>query len=384
MSAFFVLVFFLCLFLIFYVYAGYPLVVLCVGILRPKPVVRSPDYEPLLTVLIPAHNEEEGIAATLENKLALAYPSPKLEIVVVSDGSTDRTDEIVKSYADAGVRLIRQEPRAGKTMALNLALSTVQGDIVVFSDANSMYAPDALNQLVQNFADPRVGYVTGKMVYTNSEQSTVGDGCSAYMKYENLLRSIESRIGSVVGVNGGIDAVRRDLYKPMNADQLPDLILPLQVVEQGFRVVYEPRAILKEPSLSEVADEHKMRVRVTLRALWALHDMRHLLSLRQYGMFAFQLWSHKVLRYLCFIFLIGAYVSNLVLYGSNIFFEVFFILQTAAYAAALVSSLLEKREGRSRMFYLLRYFVLVNFSAAFGVFKFLRGQKQVLWTPRKG
>jgi len=384
MHTLFILIFLFCIFLIFYIYAGYPLVILCIGALRPKPVRRLPGFEPFVTILIPAYNEEEGIGGTLENKLALDYPSDKLEIIVVSDGSEDRTEAVVRSYADAGVKLLRQEPRAGKTMALNLAVSSTGGEIVVFSDANSMYAPEALKRLVQNFADPKVGYVTGKMIYTNSGKSAIGDGCSAYMRYENMLRRLENRVGSIVGVDGGIDAIRRGLYKPMNADQLPDFILPLQVVEQGFRVVYEPQAILKEPSLSEVSDEHKMRVRVTLRALWALYDMRHLLSLRRYGLFAFQLWSHKVLRYICFIFLIGAYISNVALIKAGLFFQFFFLVQTAAYVGAFVSPILEKRGVRVRMLYLLRYFVLVNFSAAFGFFKFLRGDKQVFWTPRKG
>ena len=139
-----------------------------------------------------------------------------------------------------GVHLIRQEPRAGKTLALNLAVGRAKGEIIVFSDANSSYSPDALRCLVENFNDPEVGYVTGKMIYTNPDGSPVGDGCTAYMKYENFLRTLETRIGSMVGVDGGIDAVRKSLYRPMNPDQLPDFVLPLRVVEQGFRVVYEP------------------------------------------------------------------------------------------------------------------------------------------------
>ncbi len=163
---------------------------------------------------------------------------------------------------------------------------------------------------MRNFADPEVGYVTGRMVYVDRQGTIIGDGCSAFMRYENRLRRYETALGSVVGVDGGIDAVRKSLYRFMRADQLPDFVLPLMVVEQGYRVVYEPEAVLQEPSLQNPADEYRMRVRVSLRALWALKDMRQLLTLRLNPLFAWQLWSHKVLRYLSFLFLIGAYLAN--------------------------------------------------------------------------
>jgi len=384
MEVFFALIFFISIFFVVYVYAGYPFLIACISFFKSKKIAESSTFEPFVTILIPAYNEEAGIRETLKNKVALEYPDHKKEILVISDDSQDLTDEIVKEFSGVGVRLLRQEPRAGKTSGLNMAVPYARGDVLVFSDANSIYAHDALIMLVRNFADPSVGYVTGRMVYTNPDGSSIGDGCSAYMKYENWLRKMETRAGSIVGVDGGIDAVRRELYSPMNPDQLPDFVLPLKVLEKGFRVIYEPGAILKEPSLNRVQDEHKMRVRVTLRALWALYDMRHLLSIGKYGMFAFQLWSHKVFRYLCFVFLIGAYVSSLALVGTHRFYGVFFLLQTAAYMGALLSPLLEKRGLRLRPLYLFYYFTLVNFSAASGFLKFLRGQKQVFWTPRKG
>ena len=151
-----------------------------------------------------------------------------------------------------------------------MAVPLASGEIIVFSDANSLYAPDALRRLLANFADEEVGYVTGRMIYANPDGAPIGEGCSAYMKYENALRLIETRLGSIVGVDGGIDAVRKVLYRPMNAEQLPDFVLPLKVVEQGYRVVYEPEALLWESSLNEAADEYRMRVRVSLRAFWAL------------------------------------------------------------------------------------------------------------------
>ena len=346
--------------------------------------VNKSEYEPQVSILIAAHNEEEYIGKTLENKLSLQYPVEKLEIIVVSDGSNDNTDSIIKQYESRGVMLVRQEPRSGKTAALNMAVPMTRGEILVFSDANSLYADDALTRLVQNFSDPGIGYVTGKMIYIHPDGSSIGDGCTAYMKYENILRRSETRLGSIVGVDGGIDAVRRNLYRSMNPDQLPDFVLPLHVVEKGYRVVYEPQAMLREQALKDVGDEYKMRVRVSLRALWALSDMRSLLSFKTNPLFAWQLWSHKVLRYVSFIFLIGLYFSNLLLWGENIFYNLFFVIQNMAYISVGLYPFIEKRGYKLRILNLLRYFIFINLASAHAFFKFLFRQKQITWTPRAG
>ena len=229
---------------------------------------------PRVTVITSAHNEETCIAKCIQNKLQLDYPHDLLEVIVVSDGSTDGTDAAIQSIADGDsrVRFLRQQPRAGKTSALNAAAALAKGEILVFADANSMYAPDALRKLAGAFADSDVGYVTGRMVYLAPNGSMTGEACSLYMRYENFLRRHESEIGSIVGVNGGIDAIRADLYVPMRADQQPDLVLPLSVVERGRRVVFVPGAIVFEESLSQATDEFGMRVRVALRAWHVLRD----------------------------------------------------------------------------------------------------------------
>ena len=377
------MIFFFSLFMIIYIYMGYPILVFLFSRTKNKRVKKG-NHEPHVTILIAAYNEENSIESTIKNKLDLDYPKEKLEIIVISDASTDKTDDIVKKYEEQGVRLFRQEPRAGKTSALNMAVPKAKSKILVFSDANSLYATDAMNKLVQSFSDPNVGYVTGKMIYTNPDGTTIGDGCTNYMKYENYLRRFETKIGSIVGVDGGIDAVRKELYQPMNPDQLPDFVLPLKVIEQGYRVVYEPEAVLKETSLKSSKDEYRMRVRVSLRSLWAMSDMRNLLTFKASKLFAWQLWSHKVLRYLCFIFLIGAYSSNLFIWPYGDFYKVFFVLQNLAYLSAIVSSILEKCGYHSRLLSLLRYFALLNVAAAHAFIKFLLGRKQVMWTPRKG
>ena len=375
--------FFLFLVLIVYVYIGYPLFVLLGAMVRNQTVHKGP-FEPTVTVIIPAYNEERHIGKTVANKLVLDYPAEKLNILVVSDGSTDHTDSIVKDYEERGVKLLRQEPRAGKTAGLNAAIKQARGEIVFFSDANSLHHPQALKAVVANFSDPRVGYVTGKMLYANLDGSVIGDGCSAYMKYENMLRLWETRIGSVVGVDGGVDAVRRELYVPMGVDQLPDFVLPLAVIDQGYRVVYEPEALLYEDALNDADDEYRMRVRVSLRALWALWDMRHLFLPGKNFFYSWQLWSHKILRYLCFAFLLGAFLSNATLVTHGQLFMLSFVVQSVFYCCALISPVLERLGKENRLCYWAYYFCIINIAAGHAFLKFLLRKKMVVWNPRKG
>lgn len=376
--------FWICSLVIFYIYIGYPL------LLRVLPKLATTDTgvestnQTKITVLIPAFNESSVIESTIRNKLEQNYPAELIQIIVISDESEDGTDDIVNtlSLQDQRVQLLRQSPRQGKTSGLNLAIPHAAGDIVIFSDANSHYHTDAIKNLVACFNDPDVGYATGKMVYVNSEGSIVGDGCSAYMKYENYMRALETQISSVVGVDGGIDAIRKELYQPMNADQLPDFVLPLKVVTQGKRVVYCDKALLNEESLSSSQTEFRMRVRVSLRAYWAMLDMKHLFNPFQYGIFSLQLLSHKLLRYLAFIPLLLALISNGLITGEGFFYSYSFVLQILFYGAATYVALNEGTQNR--WLGLAHYFCLINIASAMAFIKFIKGEKIVLWKPRAG
>lgn len=366
-----------------YIYFLYPMIIAFLSLFINSQV-RKKHTEPVVSIIISAYNEERHIKSTLENKLKLDYPKDKMEIIVVSDGSTDGTDEVVRRFGRYNVRLLRQEPRQGKTSALNMAVLQAKGEILIFSDANSIYSKNAIKELVSNFSDSSVGYVTGKMVYMNEDGSIIGDGCSVYMKYENILRKIETSVGSIVGVDGGIDAIRKELYVTMRADQLPDFVLPLRVIEQRYRVVYDPAAVLYENALSRLNDEYRMRVRVSLRTLNAIKDMKHLLNPFAHGLFGWQFLSHKVLRYAVFIFLIVMYLSNLFIASANTFYASSFILQSAFYVAAIIGLYLEKRVVNFKVFYIPSYFCLINFAAAHAFWRFLNKEKQVIWVPRKG
>lgn len=382
------LVFWASLFLLIYIYFGYPLAVKACAAIRPRPVQKSQDSEPSVSILIAAYNEANDIEATLRNKLALDYPNEKLEILVVSDESEDGTDEIVEAIAkDApfAVRLFRQVPRQGKTAGLNMLREHATGEVLAFSDANSQWDSSALRHLASNFNDPEVGYVTGKMVYVNNDGTLVGDGCSAYMKYENWLRYQETAIGSVVGVDGGIDAMRAALYQPLRADQLPDFVQPLKVVEQGYRVVYEPEALLKEEALSDGNSEFSMRVRVSLRALWALKDMKHLMNPVGDVLFAWQMISHKLLRYGAFVPM--ATLALAALYLAPI--KGIYAVAAVGYAGFLIlawSGHKKESDGESlsAIYSIPYYFVLLNLASLQACLAFLKGEKKVVWNPRKG
>jgi cellulose synthase/poly-beta-1,6-N-acetylglucosamine synthase-like glycosyltransferase len=363
-----------------YPYVLYPVVARVVAWLAGRSVERK-AFTPRISILISAYNEAKHIEATVLNKLAQDYAG-ELEIIVASDGSSDGTDEIVVRLAagDPRVRLYRQEPRQGKTAALNKLIELASGEIVIFSDANSLYRNDTVRLLVENFADPSVGYVTGKMVYVNADGSMVGDGCSAYMRYENWLRAVETSLGSIVGVDGGVDAVRRTLYRRMSADQLPDFVLPLAVVEQGKRVVYDERALLQEDTLSDNDAEFRMRVRVALRALWALRAERKLLFGSAGLLFAWQLWSHKALRYMSFLPLALACLLNIGLIFSGPLYQALLVGQGLFWIAALLG-----RAGFSwAPIRFSLYFLLLNVASALAFTRFLRGERIVTWQPRLG
>jgi glycosyltransferase involved in cell wall biosynthesis len=378
--------FWLSLALLGYIYIGYPLLLGLLGL--GKRSERGEDMPlPSVSILIAAYNEARDIETTLRNKLALDYPRDRLEVIVVSDESTDGTDAIVAevaAVADIPVKLVRQQPRMGKTAGLNLIVPQARGDILVFSDANSIYEAQALRHLVACFADPDVGYATGKMVYTNPEGALLGDGCSSYMKYENRLRELETRLGSVVGVDGGIDAMRRSLYTPLAADQLPDFVQPLKVIEQGYRVVYAPDALLMEAALGNAGSEYPMRVRVALRALWALHDMRALLNPFRQGLFSLQLVSHKLLRYLAFIPLLLVFIANILLLRADPVYPVLFGGQLLFYFLAWFGYYSEGKGSSPRYLALPYYFTLLNLASMHAVWRYLKGEKQVIWKPREG
>lgn len=369
-------------FLVLYPYLVYPFIVSLWGVVRPRPVQRAP-IEPTVTVLIPAYNEGEVIAATLTAMLAQAYPREKLQILVVSDGSEDNTDPIVQSFADRGVQLLRQTGRGGKALALNAAVMQATGEIIVFCDANARFEPGAVRSLVQNFADPRVGYVTGSLTLVSSG-TLAGGGSSAYMGFENRLRLGETQIGSVIGVNGGCDAIRRKLYSDIPGNLITDFVLPLRVIAAGHRVVYDPQAKSTEEANDMLQSEFGMRVRVALRAMQGLAHMKRLLNPIRFPGVSFCLLSHKVIRYLAFVFMGTALLSNTVLAFSQPAYQVLLLLHLACYVLGLCG-IAGMNRGLFGKFTVVPAYLLVTYWAfALASIRFLKGQSMATWRPRAG
>ncbi len=374
------IVFWLSLFLIVHPYVTYPLALRVWGAVRSRPVRRAP-FEPTISVLVPAYNEVEVIAATLGALLAQDYPKDKLQILVVSDCSSDGTDDVVRSFADRGVELLRQAERGGKALGLNAAVRQARGELLVFCDANARFKPDALRSMAQNFADPAVGYVTGKLELESASGVTAGGG--AYLRFEEWLRAAETNVASVIGVNGGCDAIRRALYSDIPRELITDFVLPLRVIAGGHRVAFDPQAQSRETANEELGSEFSMRVRVALRALQGLVHMRRLLDPLRFPGTSFCLMSHKVLRYMAFVFLATALASNLVLAFGSTFYQVLLVLHLLCYGLAACGLLgIGRRMGTLAV--APAYLLMTYWAFAVASWRFLRGQTMATWKPRSG
>lgn len=281
-----------------YAVAGYPLLLwLIVRVRGERPVLKGAELPPV-TLIISAFNEAGVMRQKLENALALDYPAGRLEIVVISDASSDGTDDIVREYAPRGVRLARQPERRGKTAGLNAVVPGAAGDVVVFSDANAMYACDALRMLVRNFSDPGVGCVTGEARYTETASTAADAGERAYWKYEIQLKRLETAVGSMVGGDGAIYAIRKQLWEPLPDNAINDFLNPLQIASRGWRTVYEPEAVCFEETAGHMSIEYRRRIRIVSRSWRAVFQAPAVLNPFRVGFFTVSVISHKVLRWL--------------------------------------------------------------------------------------
>src|SRR5579862_6331213 len=298
-------VFFASLGLLLYVYLLYPVCLAMVAMIFPRRQTQL-GFEPRLSILISAYNEEKNIREKLLQTLRLNYPEDKVEILVVSDGSSDATEDIVRSMQDARIRLHRTSQRRGKTNAQNEGVQLCKGDVVVFSDATTVYHPDALRYLAANYEDLHVGAVSGRYQYFDeSGQSPTGIGSIAFWNYENLIKTMQSRIRTITGCCGCIYSVRRDAYSNLSSDIISDLVQPLHAIRKGYRVVFEDRALAYEETTSSSRQEFSMRVRVITRAIRGILSVRDLLNPLAFGWISFQLLSHKILRWLVPFYLLG-------------------------------------------------------------------------------
>jgi len=368
-----------------YAYAGYPAILWIVSRfaeLGERSPAGQSAYLPSVTMIVSAYNEASVIGEKIENALSLDYPHGLLEIVIVSDGSSDRTCEIVLEFTNKGVVLRHYEGRIGKTACLNRALPLAAGEIIVFSDANSTYEKDALKALVRPFQESAVGFVTGWTRYGSGE-GAAADSLGVYSRLELTTKELESRLGSCIGADGAIFAIRKELYLPLKDYDINDFVIPLSINERGYRGVLQREAICFEKDAGSAKGEFQRQVRITSRTIRAIMNYRQLLNPLRFGLLSFELFSHKVCKFLVPLFMVALLVTNLILAGDGKFFLLALIAQGIFYVAAGAAWFAPKGSLLARMSEAARTFVIVNAAIALAWVKYLQGETYTTWSPTK-
>ena len=376
------IIFWLCFVLIVYHYFLFPVILFLMSHIKTFSVKKG-FYSPTVSLIIAALNEEDVIKEKIMNSLSLCYPEDKIEIIVVSDGSTDRTSEIANAYCDRGVKGLHQIERRGKTAALNRGVSVARGEVIVFSDANSMYDAMAVKRLVENFSDSSIGGVSGRktIVQNNAREASGGD--SLFWSFESFMKILQSRAGSITTGDGEIFAIKRELYSMLSENIInDDTAITFNIVEKGFRVVYEPDAISEEEASIALKDDFNVKARMVAGGYQTITLYSRMLF-PPMNFFAIQFLSHKLLRWAMPIFLIFLFLSNLMVQGM-LFYRLLLLLQVFFYLSAGIGLYLKiKKEDMGKFYYPL-YYCTVNLAALKGLYFFLSKRVGVnIWKKAK-
>lgn len=379
--------------MVFYTYLLYPCVILVLASLyqivrdvkfafrRAERRSRIPHELPMVSLIFSAFNEETIIEEKMSNCAALDYPVAGLEVIVGCDGCTDRTAALARQARSLNIRILDFPVRRGKPMVVNELVENAHGDIVVLSDANTMLAPDALLRLVRHFQNPAVGCVCGELMLRPAANGIRTEG--VYWRYEVFLKFLESRLNMLVGANGGIFAIRRELFTPIPAHGIiDDFLVSMGVRQKGFRLVYDPEATATELAAVTVGDEFRRRVRIGAGNFHALRYTWNLLSPTA-GLVSLAYWSHKVLRWLVPLALVVALCSAMSL-ASELFYALATLAAVIMCAMAVVGYYIERRRLRIKLFGIPYYFVSMNLALALGLLQCLSGKQMLVWnrTPR--
>lgn len=359
--------------LIVYAWTGYPLVLMALGAITNRTVVKK-RVTPAVTFIITAYNEEQRLRAKIENTLTQDYPVSHFEVIVASDCSTDRTDEIVREYAR--VRLVRAGERRGKEAAQQLALETAAGAIVIFSDVATALSPDAVSSIVANFADPTVGCVSSIDRFVDAHGRVSGEG--AYVRYEMWLRALETRVHSLVGLSGSFFAARREVCRKWSADRQSDFSTALNAVDLGLRAVLDPETAGYYRNIADDRRERGRKTRTVVRGLAVLARNRRMLNPFRYGLFAWELASHKLCRWLVPMAMIAAAVANLFLVSRAPVYAAAFAMQCVFYAAAGIGAWTGAPALRIPTFLVLSHAAIL-----IAWCRFARGERMTCWTPSR-
>jgi len=361
--------------LLFYTYFGYPVIILLLGRIRNIKVHKI-QFEPKVTVIVAAYNEEKYIKNKLMNALELDYPADRLEVLMISDGSTDNTINLAHSINNPSLRVFEQK-RSGKAAALNFALSEAAGDFLLFTDANVFFNKDSLRHMVALLGDPNIGAVTGKVNLVALDTSEpLGEG--VYMRYERFLQKYETMFSSVVGTDGGMFLAKRDLVDKIPDDTiLDDFYIVMRIILKGKRVVYTEEAVADEYVPASIVQEFKRKSRIAAGGFQVLARLPKLLVFVSNYRFLFQFYSHKLLRWLAPLMLIILYISTFPS-ANNDYGLVLFVSQNIFYAMAILGRL-SPRLRRMNVFYLCYYFTAMNLAVLVGMIKAITKTQAVTW-----
>lgn len=367
-----------CALLLGYTYFGYPLIVWCLARWRPHPWTAIPR-EPDVSVVIVAYNEEATIARRLRNLIDTDYPIQRMEIVVVCDGSTDRTAAIARSFANQGVRTIEFSRRRGKSAVLNDVVSSARADIVVLTDVRQRFARRAIKHLVADFADPRVGAVGGDLKLVSGDAgSQIGTGARVYWNYEKFIRRHEAALDSTIGATGAVYAIRRRLFRPIPPDTiLDDVLIPMEVVRQGYRVLFEPRAVAFDRTSASARSEALRKTR-TIAGNFQLFLTKPWLSLPFYNRLWLQTVSHKGLRLVIPLLLFTAFAVNAALLPVG-FYRFTFAAQVLFYGAAIAGRALRHKRHKPPWLNVPYTFCVLNWATVVAFFRFVTGRQRSAW-----
>lgn len=369
--------------LIVFHYIGFGVLVMIIGKLFGKKnhILQIADSDlPTVSFIVAAYNEERIIEQKIKNDLGLDYPKDKLEIIVVSDGSTDSTQNIIQNLQKSSrlITALHSPERKGKTAALNRAIALAKNEILVFSDANSFFKSDALKKLVRHFNDPGIGGVCGRksILFHEGRKASLGD--RLYWIYESALKQAESYLGSIATADGEIFALRKRLFKPVNEKLInDDLVITLNLIQQDYRVIYDQTAITEEEASLSLKDDFNVKSRMVYGGLQIIALYFNVLNPLK-SWFGLQFFFHKTLRYLMWILLIGILIANILLIPmGNRFYTIFCALQILFYLMAIAGFLLDRRKLPTGILYLPYYYCNVNVAAAKGFWFFIKQQSNV-------
>ena len=366
---------------IIYTYFGYPLLLAFLTAGRRPDDQSLPASLPRVSVIVSAYNESRVIERKIENCLTLDYPDDRLEIIVVSDGSTDDTPDIVRRYGDRGVKLVALDKQTGKTAAQNEGVARSNGEILVFSDANSIYNDAAISELVKVFTHERVGCVCGELRYKDSG-SSVGKSESAYWKYERFCKRHESMLGSLVGVNGAIYALRRECFINLDKEIISDFILPMKIYADGWEVRYTSDAVAYEDPSDTFEHEYSRKKRIILRSFAGLMENAGYLNPFRYGIFAVEIWSHKLIRWFVPFSLIGMLATNFLLLN-DLLFNMLFLVQGLFYLLAVIGWRGGETARKIWFVYIPYYFCMINYASLLAIISYFGGKRYTTWRPQR-